>query len=236
MEAKIEAQLFALQDETYREFHCRLIPTVDPETVIGVRVPALRKLANTLRAQPETAAFLQALPHRYYEENHLHGLLIAAIPEYTQLIAALNAFLPYIDNWATCDLLRPKAFRKHLPELLEQIRLWIRSEHPYTVRFGIEMLMTFYLEDDTFQPAYLELVCGVQSEEYYVKMMVAWYFATALAKQYDTALPYIEQRRLALWTHNKTIQKAVESYRITAEQKTYLKTLRQKRACSAQRG
>lgn len=221
----IEAQLFALQDLQYREFHCKLIPTVDPKTVIGVRTPALRKLAKELSDLPETAEFLQSLPHKYYEENNLHGFLITSIRDYDRLVAALDAFLPHVDNWATCDLLRPKVFQKHLPELLDQIKRWIQSDHTYTIRFGIEMLMTFYL-DEQFQSKYLELVSEVQSEEYYVKMMVAWYFATALAKQYDAVLPYIEEQRLDIWTHNKTIQKAIESYRVTAEQKQYLRTLK----------
>ncbi|MGI6012866.1 MAG: DNA alkylation repair protein [Oscillospiraceae bacterium] len=221
----ITARLFALQDLQYREFHCKLIPTVDPKTVIGVRTPALRKLAKELSDLPETAEFLQSLPHKYYEENNLHGFLITSIRDYDRLVAALDAFLPHVDNWATCDLLRPKVFQKHLLELLDQIKRWIQSDHTYTIRFGIEMLMTFYL-DEQFQSKYLELVSEVQSEEYYVKMMVAWYFATALAKQYDAVLPYIEEQRLDIWTHNKTIQKAIESYRVTAEQKQYLRTLK----------
>lgn len=227
LEAAIRARLFALQDLKYRAFQCKLMPTVDPETVIGVRIPELRKLAKELAKLPEIAEFLQTLPHTYYEENNLHGFLIASMRDYDQTVAALDRFLSYVDNWATCDLIRPMVFKKHLPELLEQIKVWIDSDHPYTIRFGIEMLMTFYL-DGQFQPEYLELVAEVQSEEYYVNMMIAWYFATALAKQYDAVLPYIEQHRLDLWTHNKTIQKAVESYRVTAEQKAYLKTLKRR--------
>ena len=201
------------------------MPTVDPDTVIGVRMPALRKLAKDFAETPEAAEFLKALPHRYYEENNLHGLLISAMRDYDRAVAALDAFLPYVDNWATCDLIRPKVFQKHLPELLEKIQVWLASDHTYTVRFGLEMLMTCYL-DDAFRPEYLELAAGVRSGEYYVNMMIAWYFATALAKQYDAALPYLRERRLDPWTHNKAIQKAIESCRVTGEQKAYLRTLK----------
>lgn len=222
---KVRRELFAMQDLEYRDFQCKLLPTVAPDAVIGVRTPALRSFAKAFGKTPEAEVFLTQLPHRYFEENNLHGFLIAAMKDYDACVAALQTFLPYIDNWATCDQISPKVFKKHLPELLEEIRRWIRSEETYTVRFGIGMLMSFYL-DEAFSPEYLELAASVHSEEYYVNMMVAWYFATALAKQYDAALPYIEQRRLDVWTHNKAIQKAVESYRITAEQKEYLKTMR----------
>lgn len=227
IEQMVQAQLFAMQDLQYRDFHCKLMPTVKPETVIGIRTPELRKFAKAFSKTPEAAAFLKILPHKYYEENNLHGFLIESMKDYDQTVAALDAFLPYVDNWATCDLMRPKAFQKHLPELLEQIRKWIASDHTYTIRFGIEMLMTFYL-DDQFQPEYLEWAANVHSEEYYVNMMTAWYFATALAKQYQAALPYIQQYRLEPWTHNKTIQKAIESYRITDETKGYLRSLKLK--------
>ena len=223
----IQNLLFDRQDAVYRDFQSKLMPTVDPELVIGVRMPALRKLAKELAGTQLAEDFLQQLPHRYYEENNLHGLLISAIPDYGAAVAALEAFLPHVDNWATCDLLSPKAFRAHPPEQPDQIRRWAAAPHPYTVRFGLGMLMSFYL-DGEFRPEYLELAAGVRREEYYVRMMVAWYFATALAKQYDTALPYLEQRRLDRWTHNKTIQKAVESYRISPEQKTELRSLRWK--------
>ena len=216
---------FTLQDLSYKEFQCGLMPTVDPDTVIGVRMPALRKLAKDFAETPEAAEFLQALPHRYYEENNLHGLLISAMRDYGEAVAALDAFLPCVDNWATCDLIRPKVFQKHLPELLEKIKTWLSSDHAYTVRFGLEMLMTCYL-DDAFCPEYPELAAGVRSGEYYVTMMIAWYFATTLAKQYDAALPYLRERRLDPWTHNKAIQKAIESYRVTDEQKAYLRTLK----------
>lgn len=224
---KIQADLFALQDLTYKEFHCKLMPTVNPDTVIGVRTPALRKYGKQLAKQPECREFLQILPHDFYEENNLHGFLIASMKDYDTCIEELQKFLPYIDNWATCDMLSPKVFKKHLPELLDHIRTWIASEHTYTIRFGIGMLMTFYL-DEAFDPVYLEIVSQVKSEEYYVNMMIAWYYATALAKQYDASIPYLEEHRLDFWIHNKTIQKAVESYRITPEQKEYLRSLRLK--------
>lgn len=221
----IEQRLLALQDLKYRDFQRKLIPTVDPDTVIGVRTPQLRALAKELAGTAEAAEYIKRLPHRYYDENNLHGFLIEKIRDYDAAVAAVEAFLPYVDNWATCDLMSPKVFKRHLPELLERIRAWLGSGEVYTVRFGIGMLMSFYL-DDAFSPEYPELVAGVRSEEYYVNMMIAWYFATALAKQWDAALPYIVQRRLDRWTHNKAIQKALESYRITDAQKAYLRTLK----------
>lgn len=223
----IQEKLFALQDLNYRQFQAKLMPTVDPEQIIGVRMPALRKLAKELKGTAEAEAFLAALPHRYYDENNLHGLLLCARSSYEETVAGLEDFLPHVDNWATCDLLSPRAFRSHPPQLPEQIRRWLDSGDTYTVRFGLEMLMSFYL-DECFRPEYLDWAAEVKSEEYYVRMMVAWYFATALAKQYDAALPYLTSRRLEQWTHNKTIQKAVESYRITPEQKDALRALRWK--------
>lgn len=214
-----------MQDIKYREFHCKLMPTVNPEAVIGVRTPELRKYAREFSKTPDAKVFFQILPHQYYEENNLHGFLIEGIKDYKSCVAALQEFLPYVDNWATCDLMKPQVFKKHLPELLEEIRKWICSDHTYTIRFGIGMLMSFYL-DEAFDREYPELVAGVRSQEYYVNMMAAWYFATALTKQYETVLPYIENRRLDDWTHNKAIQKAVESSRITDEQKAYLRTLK----------
>ena len=220
-------QLFALQDLEYRAFHSRLMPTVDPETIIGVRTPELRKLARGFAREPEAAAFLQTLPHRYYEENNLHGFLIETIKDFDQCIGALDAFLPYVDNWATCDLMSPKVLKQDLPRLLTHIRRWMASGHVYTIRFGMEMLMRYYL-DEAFRPEYLDWVAAVHSEEYYVNMMIAWFFAEALAKQYDAALPYLLKHRLDVWTHNKALQKARESYRITPEQKAYLKTLKRR--------
>ena len=227
VEESIRSRLFELQDVKYRDFQCRLMPTVDPKTVIGVRTPDMRRLAKEFSKTPEAEDFLKILPHTYYEENNLHGFLIETLEDYDQTIKAIDAFLPYVDNWATCDLMSPKVFKKHLSELYEKIKDWLQSDRTYTVRFGIGMLMSFYL-DGHFQPEMLDLVAGVKSQEYYVNMMVAWYFATALAKQYDAALPVIRERRLEKWTHNKAIQKAIESYRIHDEQKAYLKTLKVK--------
>ncbi len=225
---EVRTHLFTMQDLSYRDFHSKLMPTVDKSLVIGVRTPALRKYAKELGKDREAAeAFLQSLPHTYYEENNLHGFLIESMRDYEACVTAVDAFLPYVDNWATCDLMSPKVFRAHRAELLGAIRGWLASEHTYAVRFAMKMLMDHYLEED-FASEYLEMVAAVQSEEYYLGMMQAWYFATALAKQYEAALPYLTEQRLERWTHNKTIQKAVESYRITPEQKAYLKTLRRK--------
>ncbi|MGN1306243.1 MAG: DNA alkylation repair protein [Faecousia sp.] len=225
MTETITEALFSMQDQEYRQFQCRLMPTVAPETVIGVRTPELRALAKKRKGDPRAEAFLSELPHRYYEENNLHAFLIEQIADYDACIRALERFLPFVDNWATCDMLRPKCFKRHLEELLQQIEVWLAAEHPFTVRFGIEMLMTYYL-DEAFAPRYLELVAGVRREEYYVNMMCAWYFATALAKQWDSVIGYLEENRLPLWVHNKTIQKAVESYRIDNERKEYLRSLK----------
>lgn len=221
----IQERLFALQDEKYGDFQSKLIPGLPREQVIGIRMPAMRKLAKEFAKEEEAAAFLKQLPHTYYDENVLHALLIASMKDYDACMEAVEAFLPYIDNWAVCDGLSPKVFRKHKKELLEKIKFWIPSEHTYTCRFGIGMLMRWFLDED-FQPEYLEMPAAVRSEEYYVNMMTAWFFATALAKQWDAAIPYLEQSRLDSWTHNKAIQKARESYRITPVQKEYLKTLK----------
>ncbi|WP_407311762.1 DNA alkylation repair protein [Desulfosporosinus sp. SB140] len=223
----VRRQLFELQDLKYKEFACKLMPTVNPETVIGVRTPDLRKLAREFSKTPEALDFLKTLPHAYYEENNLHGFLIETIRDYDASIAAIDEFLPYIDNWATCDMISPKIFKKNLPKLYEKIKVWLISGQTYTVRFGIGILMSFYLDDD-FHPEMLELVASIRSDEYYVNMMIAWYFATALAKQYKAALPYIQEQRLEKWTHNKAIQKAIESYRIGDEAKAYLRTLKVK--------
>lgn len=220
----IREHLSDLQDLKYKDFHTKLIPTVNPDTVIGVRAPALKAYAKELK-NADVSAFLSDLPHKYYDENNLHGLLIMSIKDYNEALAAIKNFLPYVDNWATCDLLRPVSFKKHRAELLEEIKLWLRSEHTYTIRFGMEMLMTHYLDED-FKPEYLEWLAEIRSREYYVNMMLAWYYATALAKQWEATLPYIENHRLDKWVHNKTIQKAIESFRVTDEQKAYLRTLR----------
>lgn len=227
IEAEVRCRLFELQDLKYKEFASKLMPTVNPETVIGVRTPALRKLAREFAQRPEAGEFLKILSHGYYEENNLHGFLIETIKDYAAALAAVDEFLPYIDNWATCDLISPKIFKNHLPELYEKIKVWLLSDQTYTVRFGIGMLMSFYL-DDAFRPEILELVAAIRSEEYYINMMIAWHFATALAKQYEAAVPYIQEQRLEKWTHNKAIQKAVESYRISDEAKAYLRTLKVK--------
>ena len=221
----IRAQLFALQDKEYQVFHSRLMPTLPPETVIGVRVPLLRKLAKQLTDTPEAEVFVQDLPHFYYEENALHAFLLEPVRDYGTALAETERFLPYVDNWAVCDSFSPKVFAQHKPELLTAIRRWLGSDQVYTVRYGIGMLMRYYL-DDAFSPEYLAWVAAVHSEEYYVNMMRAWYFATALAKQPAAALPWLTEKRLDVWTHNKTIQKAVESYRIPPEQKQALRALR----------
>lgn len=221
----VRERLFALRDEKYGDFSAKLNPTLPRECFIGVRNPAVRALAKELRGTDEAEAFLRDLPHRYFDENNLHAALIDGMKDYSACIAALDEFLPFVDNWATCDMMTPKVFKKHLDELVPEIRRWIGSGETYTVRFGIEMLMAFYL-DGAFRPEYLKEVSVIQSKEYYVNMMIAWYFATALAKQYDAAIPYVEQNRLDAWTHNKTIQKAVESFRISDEQKAYLRTLK----------
>ena len=222
---EIQQRLFALQDAGYRDFHAALMPTVDKALVIGVRMPALRALAKELKGTELAADFMAALPHKYYEENNLHAALIGHIRDFQPCLTALERFLPYVDNWATCDMMNPRALAKDKAALLEHIRLWLQSGHTYTVRFGMEMLMNHFLEED-FREEYLALVASVQSEEYYVRMMQAWYFATALAKQYEVAVTYLEQRRLGAWVHNKTIQKARESFRVSQEQKEYLKSLK----------
>ena len=224
----IRKELFALQDMKYRDFQSKLIPTIDPGSVIGVRTPDLRKYARQLSKCEDIRAFLNDLPHRYFDENQLHAFIISGLKDYEQCVAEVQRFLPYVDNWATCDQMSPKVFKKHRTELLEAVKGWMGSDEIYTVRFGVGMLMEHFLDED-FNPAYPEMVAGIRSEEYYINMMIAWYFATALAKQYESVLPFIEDKRLEVWTHNKAIQKAVESYRVTAEQKEYLKTLKVKK-------
>ena len=220
----VRGRLFELRDETNAAFMARLVPTLPPESVLGVRMPDCRALAKELCRMPDIGEFLTDLPHRYLDENNLHALILNEEKDSAAAVAAIDAFLPYVDNWATCDALRPKAFKKHPSALPDECRRWMRSGATYTVRFGIEMLMTHYLDED-FRPEYLEEISIIKSKEYYVNMMIAWYFATALAKQYEAAISYIEQRRLDQWTHNKTIRKAIESCRITEERKAYLRTL-----------
>lgn len=223
--SEIRERLLAQQDLGYQRFRSKLMPGIPTETIIGVRMPVLRKLAGEYARHPDIQLFLRELPHRYYEEYNLHGILICRERDFDRTIQYLDAFLPYVDNWATCDILRPVSFQKHLTELLPYIDKWLSSGETYTIRFAIEMLMSFYLEDGHFSPAYPQRVADVVSDEYYVKMMIAWYFATALAKQYHAVIPYLEEQKLPKWTHNKTIRKAIESFRITDEQKTYLRTL-----------
>lgn len=224
---EIRRNLFSLQDEKYRQFQAKLMPTIDPEKMIGVRTPELRRYAKQLIKSGEASDFIKQLPHDYFDENQLHAFIISDIKEYDRCISEVKRFLPYVDNWATCDQLSPKVFKKHKKELLAEIKMWIKSKETYTIRFGIGMLMQHFLDED-FKPEYPKMVVDVKPDEYYVNMMRAWYFATALAKQYEQVLPYIENKVLDKWTHNKAIQKSVESYRISPKQKAYLKTLRQK--------
>lgn len=221
----IQNRLFALQDAEYRAFNIKLNPTVEPSTMIGIRIPAIKALAKELKGTEEAEAFLSTLPHEYFEENLLHCFLMYHIADFDRAIAQVERFLPYANSWSVTDSLKIKAFEKNPDRLVLYIKKWLCSPEPYTVRYGIFCLMTLFL-NDRFDPSYPELVASVKSEEYYVRMMQAWYFATALAKQYDTAVTYIEQRRLEPWTHNKTIQKSAESYRVTDEHKAYLKTLK----------
>ena len=222
---KIENELFKLQDKKYQEFQAKLIPTRNPNTIIGVRTPELRKYAKDLLKNNEYKEFLKELPHKYFDENQLHAFIISGIKDYDECINYVNQFLPYIDNWATCDQMSPKIFKKNHDILLKEIKNWIKSKETYIIRFGIGMLMQHFLDED-FNPEYLEWVSNIESKEYYVNMMIAWYFATALAKKYEVTISYIENKRLDSWCHNKTIQKAIESYRITPEQKEYLKSLK----------
>ena len=226
-EKTITDGLFALKDENYRRFHAKLIPDIPIDNIIGVRTPVLRKYAKEVAKLPEANIFLESLPHIYYEENNLQGALLSL--HYPKDIIAfmeqLERFLPYVDNWATCDMLSPKIFKKHLPYVYERVQKWLQSDAVYTIRFGIVTLLGFYL-DNAFEPEMLQLVANVRSEEYYVNMAVAWYFSMALVKQYDATLPYIQNRVLEPWTHNKSIQKAIESRRIPQETKAYLRGLK----------
>ena len=226
---EIRERLFLLQDTKYRDFQSTLLPGQEPGSSIGVRTPALRSLARELRDRADIGEFLADVPHRYFDENQLHAFLISEIRDYAACLEAVEAFLPYVDNWATCDQMGPKVFRRHREELLGPVRQWLASGETYTVRFGIRMLMNHYL-DEAFDPAYLDEVAAIRLDAYYVRMMVAWYMATALASQYDAAVRVLEERRLDAWTHNKAIQKAVESRRISEERKKYLRTLKMKGA------
>ena len=221
----VRKRLFEMQDIKYRDFNSKLIPTVNKNTIIGVRTPDLRKLAKELISHPDVSVFLDSLPHTYYEENNLHAFLIEQITDYNICIRQVNRFLSYIDNWATCDSFMPKIFKKEPKRTLCNIKFWISSTDTYVVRFGIGMLMRLFLDND-FSAEYLKLVSEIKSEAYYVNMMIAWFFATALVKQYDSAIVFLEKKCLPVWTHNKTIQKARESFRITKEKKEYLNTLK----------
>lgn len=221
----IEKKLFELQDLGYRDFHSKLMPNIPKEQIIGVRTPMLRKLAKDLEGAPDAAEFLSSLPHKYYEENNLHAFLIEKIKNFDEALFETNRFLPYIDNWATCDSFLPPVFKKNKNKLTAEIKKWIKSHKTYTVRFGIKLLMSLFLDED-FKEEYLSLVCSVNSDEYYVKMMVAWYFATALCKQYKFSIPFIEEKRLEPWVHNKAIQKALESRRTNEKTKEYLRSLK----------
>jgi len=224
---ELQKELFQLQDEGYRDFHASLMPTVPKKTIIGIRVPVLRSFAKQFFKTEQKNQFLKELPHTYYEENNLHAFMIEQIKDFEEALSETENFLPYIDNWATCDMFFPKVFLKNSERLLPKIRCWITSEHPYTVRYAIGLLMRMFLEEE-FLPEYPEMVLRVESEEYYVKMMIAWYFATALAKQYQDIISYFTKPRFDVWTHNKAIQKAIESNRIPEETKKYLKTLKRK--------
>lgn len=219
----ILSELFKYQDIKYKEFTSPLLPTVPSDSIIGIRTPQLRKIAKSIFGSNDAEIFLSSLPHAYYEENSLHAFLIEQIKDYNECINALNLFLPYVNNWATCDCMNPKCFRQNAEPLLGEVKNWLKSPHAYTVRYGIKTLMSHYL-DDNFCKEYLDLVAGIYSDEYYINMMIAWFFATALAKQWDTAAEYITQKKLPAWVHNKTIQKSVESRRITPEQKEFLKS------------
>ena len=222
---KIQKELFSLQDKEYMKFLSKLTPNVSEDTIIGVRIPEIRKLAKKLVKNNEYEDFLKELPHKYYDENLLHGAIISESKDFEKCIKLLDNFLPFVDNWAVCDTISPKIFKKYKKELIEKIKEWSQSDKTYTCRFGVEMLMTHFLDED-FKKEYLEMVADIHSEEYYVKMVVAWFFATALAKQWDYAVIYLEDNRLDVWVHNKTIQKARESLRISLEKKEHLKKLK----------
>ncbi|MCR5203173.1 MAG: DNA alkylation repair protein [Lachnospiraceae bacterium] len=224
----IRENLFNFQDKKYKGFQKNLMPTVEVKNVIGVRTPALRSFAKELAKREDIDEFLNALPHEYFDENQLHAFIISEEKDYEKCMEKVEKFLPFVDNWATCDQLLPKCFKKHKNELLTKIKKWLKSDETYTVRFGIGMLMRHYLDED-FKVAYPKMVAKIRSDEYYINMMIAWYFATALAKKYDEILPFIQEKKLDDWTHNKAIQKAIESYRVADEQKVYLRTLKVKK-------
>lgn len=222
---KIYKELQALKEKEYADFQAKLVPTIEPSTILGIMVPKLRALAKSYIRDQECQVFLDSLPHNYYDENMLHAILISEMKDYDKCINRLEAFLPYVDNWAVCDIMSPKLFKRYRGDLMTRIKVWIASEETYTIRFGLGMLMTHFLDED-FRPEYLDMASSIRSDEYYVNMMIAWFFATALAKQWEVSLPYIEDKRLDDWTHKKAIQKARESLRISKEKKEYLKGLK----------
>ena len=222
---ELEKELFQLQDLDYRDFHSKLMPGIDKNNIIGIRIPVLRAFAKRFEKTEAAKEFINVLPHRYYEEDNLHMMIITGIKDYEKCIYEIERFLPYINNWSTCDTPLPKCFKTNKENLLIHVKKWIASHEVYSIRYGIGVLMRMYLDED-FKPEYLELVSDVKSEEYYVNMMIAWYMATALAKQWNESIVYIEQHRLSQWVHKKTIQKAIENYRITEEQKEYLRSLK----------
>ncbi|MBF1049765.1 DNA alkylation repair protein [Peptostreptococcus sp.] len=222
---KIYKELQALKEKEYADFQAKLVPTIEPSTILGIRVPKLRALAKSYIRDQECQVFLDSLPHNYYDENMLHAILISEMKDYDKCINRLEAFLPYVDNWAVCDIMSPKLFKRYRGDLMTRIKVWIASEETYTIRFGLGMLMAHFLDED-FRPEYLDMASSIRSDEYYVNMMIAWFFATALAKQWEVSLPYIEDKRLDDWTHKKAIQKARESLRISKEKKEYLKGLK----------
>ncbi|MBR5201687.1 MAG: DNA alkylation repair protein [Clostridia bacterium] len=221
----IQEKLFELQDLKYRDFHSKLMPTVCKDKIIGVRTPILRKYAKELNISELKAEFLKALPHIYYEEDNLHAFLIEQINDFDECILALDNFLLFVDNWATCDMMTPKALDKNLEKLYEKIKEWLKSNHTYTIRFGIVTLMKFFM-NERLDKKHLNLLLNIKTDEYYINMAIAWYLATALSSNWDLVIPYIENNKFDKWVHNKAIQKSVESYRITKEQKEYLKTLK----------
>lgn len=222
---EIRKILFSMQDTAYKQFNSKLIPNVSPDTQIGVRLSDIRRLAKKLKGTPAAEVFMKELPHKYFEENNLHGCLIEEIKDFGSAVLHTEEFLPYIDNWATCDTLSPRAFKSNTAELLKKTDVWLKSKKTYTVRFGVSMLMKFFL-DENFSVDILEKVAEIKSDEYYVNMMRAWFFATAAAKQRDAAMPYFTEKRLDVWTHNKAIQKCIESSRISREDKEFLRTLK----------
>ena len=221
----IEKELFKLQDKKYRDLQIGIIPNINSDTIIGVRCPIIRNYAKKLVKSNNYKSFLEDLPHKYFDENQLHASIICELKDYNECVEYVNKFLPYIDNWATCDQLIPKVFKKNCYKLINNIKKWLNFKEPYTIRFGVGTLMRNYL-NDYFEEEHLKMVSNIKSDEYYVNMMRAWYFATALAKQYESTIPLIENKKLDIWTHNKTIQKAIESYRIANDKKEYLRGLK----------